>query len=512
MRALPAAVAAVVISSSNPAVAAVSPDYPLILDVDVTAVCGQPSTGRVTVFNPGGKNVEWRIRQQGAVITGTGPDFTLPGTGEFLVDAREPGRAYGKVWRDEVSADCDPVRVVSVGDSVVWNQGVDQHQKFPRLTAKLLGDATGRGFVHRDYSISGAVLDAPDLPCPASSVQDPDGDGEMELGEVTTQQPDVFCQLEKAAEHETDLVIINGCINDMDPLLGIPLGITPGTEDVPTAVRRECGGVGAAPTNPARDVPYFSGAKVGYGGRGMREAIEKAHSLPGRPKVLVVDFYYALSRASFVPSWFCTDRGFSAEHERLCLQNIGRAPQRFEQFTRESAEAYRVAVAEANAASADGPFAVVGDGLFTLDNAAFAANRKVWQLPHEDEQFSLRQEACPRYSATVVQCLTAAVAHPDTAGSRQYAENFLRNQQLRRWFGLSSDVTPLGVTRAGNTVTLKAPAGREFRWYFGDGTAKTTSSPEVTHTYTTSGPHLPRVVVDGRLHEARGSVQVKAGT
>ncbi|WP_045314851.1 PKD domain-containing protein [Lentzea aerocolonigenes] len=511
MRAFPAVVAAVLISGSTPAVAAVSPDYPLILDVDVTAVCGQPSTGRVTFFNPANKNVEWRIRQNGAVITGTGTDFALPGRGEFLVDAREPGRAYGKVWHDEVPDGCDPVRVVSVGDSVVWNQGVDQHQKFPRLTASLLGKATGRGFVHRDYSISGAVLDAPDVACPGEYVQDPDGDGEMELGEVTAQLPDVFCQLDEAAQAKTDLVIINGCINDMDPLLGIPLGITPGTEDVPAAVRRECGGVGAAPTNPARDVPYFSGAKVGYGGRGMRDAIEKAHSLPGRPKVLVVDFYYALSRASFVPRWFCTDRGFSARNEQLCLQNIGRAPQRFEQFTRESAEAYRTAVAEANAASADGPFAVVGDGLFTLDNAAFAADRKVWQLPHEDEQFSLRQQACPRYSATAVQCLTAAVAHPDTTGSRQYAENFLRNQQLRAWFGLDSAQATIGVERSGDTVTLQAPAGSDFRWYFGDGTSAA-GGRQVTHTYTTSGPHLPRVVVDGRLHEARDSVRVKAGT
>ncbi len=515
MRALPAVVAAVVISGSNPAVAAVSPDYPLILDVDVTVSCGQPSTGKLTVFSPGTKSVEWRIRQNGVVLSGStvngGATFTLPGPGEFLVDARESGRTYGKVWRDKVSTGCDPVRVVSVGDSVVWNQGVDQRQKFPRLTAELLGEATGRGFAHRDYSISGAVLDAPDLPCPGPIAQDPDSDGEMELGEVTTQQPDVFCQLEKASSEKTDLVIINGCINDMDPLLGIPLGITPGTEDVPTAVRRECGGVGAAPTNPARDVPYFSGAKIGYGGRGMREAIEKAHSLPGRPKVLVVDFYYALSRASLLPSWFCTDRGFSAQNEQLCLQNIARAPQRFEQFTRESAEAYRTAVAEANAASSDGPFAVAGDGLFTLDNAAFAPDRKVWQAPNEDEQFSLRQEACPRYSATALQCLTAAIAHPDTTGSRQYAENFLRGQQLRQWFGLPADLTPLETSRDGDTVALKAPAGQEFRWYFGDGTSAV-GGRQVTHTYTTSGPHLPRVVVDGRLHEARDSVRVKAGT
>ncbi len=89
----------------------------------------------------------------------------------------------------------------------------------------------------------------------------------------------------------------------------------------------------------------------------------------------------------------------------------------------------------------------MGDGLFTLDNAAFAPNRKVWQLPNEDPQFSFRQEACPRYSATALQCLTAAIAHPDTTGSRQYAENFLRNQQLRQWFGLGGNLAPLDVTR-----------------------------------------------------------------
>jgi len=131
VKAIPVVLSAALASTATPSVAAVSPDYPLILDVDVTTVCGQPSTGKLTVFHPGNSNVEWRVRQNGAAITGAGTDFTLPGTGEFLVDAREPGRAYGKVWRDKASNGCNPVRVVSVGDSVVWNQGVDQHQSSP---------------------------------------------------------------------------------------------------------------------------------------------------------------------------------------------------------------------------------------------------------------------------------------------------------------------------------------------------------------------------------------------
>src|SRR6266498_5349108 len=101
----------------------------------------------------------------------------------------------------------------------------------------------------------------------------------------------------RVAGHGIDLVILNGCVNDLDPFFGIPLGTTPGVEDLPKAVLRECTGVGAAAENPAKNVPYFSGAKVGYGGRGMQAAIEKAHSLPGNPKVLVADFNYAFSRA-----------------------------------------------------------------------------------------------------------------------------------------------------------------------------------------------------------------------
>lgn len=73
--------------------------------------------------------------------------------------------------------------------------------------------------------------------------------------------------------------------------------------------------------------------------------------------------------------------------------------------------------------------------------------------------------------------------------------------------------TPLQVTLTGTlTGTFTAPPGGEFRWHFGDGTSAVTTTPQVTHTYTTTGPHLPRVVVDGRLHEARDSVRVPAGT
>ncbi|MER6052128.1 PKD domain-containing protein [Streptomyces sp. NPDC001793] len=526
--------------------------FPLVLDVDLTPnpVCNGAVHGRVEIYDPAAAKakatVEWRVRAGEkqlagghlamAATVGTAkfdiPFDRVPETETALqVDARiagssdghAPGR-YGKVWRDTLRRGCHPVRVASVGDSVVWGQGLDHDQKFPYLTAQSLGRQTGRGFQHFDYSISGAVLDAPDVPAGnrdadclrTTERQDPDGDGEMEFGEVTQQTPDVFCQLEKAGAqaraggYGLDLVVINGCINDLDPFFGIGVGITPGSEDLPKAVKRECSGVGAAAKNPAKDVPYFSGAKVGYGGRGMQAAIEKAHSLPGRPKVLVADFYYALSRSSSpLRVGSCSTPGVTGFWLTSCKGALGGVARRYEQYTQLANAAYHQAADAANKASTDGPYAVAADGLFTVDNAILASDSKVWNTPVTDPAFPLRTRACPELSATPLQCLSAAVGHPDIEGARQYADNFLLNPSLRTWFHLPrqgprahlnaphsahvGSAVPLSVT-----VDGKPPAaGYRYHWYFGDGMQQETGEATVTHAYDRNGPWLPRVVMTG---------------
>ncbi|MFF4607570.1 PKD domain-containing protein [Streptomyces sp. NPDC001339] len=526
--------------------------FPLVLDVDLTPnpVCSGPVHGRVQVYDPAAAKdeatVEWRVRAGEEQLAGGRLKMAATvGTAEFSIpfervpaaetalqiDARiaassddhAPGR-YGKVWRDTIRRGCDPVRVASVGDSVVWGQGLDHDQKFPYLTGQLLGRETGRGFQHLDYSISGAVLDAPELPAGnddaaclhTTEKQDPDGDGEMEFGEVTQQMPDVFCQLEKAGAqakaggYGLDLVVINGCINDLDPFFGIGVGITPGSENLPEAVKRECSGIGAAAENPAKDVPYFSGAKVGYGGRGMQAAIEKAHSLPGHPKVLVADFYYALSRSSSpIPVKTCSIPGAAGGWLTSCKRALGIVRDRYEQYTQLANAAYHQAAADANKASTDGPYAVAADGLFTVDNAVLTRDSKVWNTPVTDPAFPLRTRACPELSKTPAQCLSAAVGHPDIEGARQYADAFLLNPSIRDWFRLprQGPRAQLNVperTHVGReaqmavTVNGKPPAvGYRYHWYFGDGTQQETSEAAVTHAYDREGPWLPRLVMTG---------------
>lgn len=477
-------------------------DYPLIIDVSTPAdrLCDGPLRGTTAVFFPPGvpahADVEWRILAgeqpirsgitpvNSEVVT-VGFDIRpeeLPADGLLRVDvrARVPGGqvgSYGKPWNFRVSRDCRPLHVVSIGDSVTWGQGLGLDRKFAHLTAETLGKRTGRGAQLHDYSVSGAVLDAPDQPA--------GNDDSSCVLDGSDPLPDVFCQLTQAdAEarakgYPVDLVLMAGCINDLDPLFGIPVGVTPGTQDLTEAVARECGGVGAEPVNPAAHVPYFSGAKQGYGGRGMAPAIAKAHQLPGSPKVMVGNYF----------------QGHDTDSVPAGLQ------QRWSEFVRLSAEVFRQATARANADAGE-VFAVAADGLFTQDNDLLGGTP--WMNPLGDEAVSLRLLACPQWSELPPQCRNAAVGHPDAEGAQQYVDAFLLNPRVHEWFGgsgpsgegftASRDSGPVGVS-VNFDASATGGAIRQYEWHFGDGVRVSTSAPTVTHVFNGRGPNLPRLVV-----------------
>ncbi|WP_169812601.1 PKD domain-containing protein [Nocardia acidivorans] len=481
-------------------------ELPLIIDVSTPAAgqCDGALHGTTAVYFPPGvpahADVEWRILGGGQPIrTGITPvnsdvmtvgfdirQDELPADGRLRVDARArvPGGAvggYGKPWNLRVSRECRPLHVVSAGDSVTWGQGLGLDRTFADLTAEALGTQTGRTARLHDYSVSGAALDAPVLHADTEDAGCP-VDAKTTDETRTDRLPDVFCQLEQAGAearaggYPVDLVLLDGCINDLDPLFGIPVGVTPGTKDVTAAVQRECAGVGAEADNPAVHVPYFSGAKLGYGGRGMRAAIEKAHNLPGSPKVLVSNYFHG------------EDAPGAPEALRA----------RWSEFIRVSAETFRQAAQQANSAAGE-VYAVAADGLVSRDGG----DHGPWMNPLGDEEVSLRLLACPHIEAPP-QCRTAAVSHTDVDGAREYAKTFLLNPVVREWFGGGG---PLGdgftVSKtsgpAGTTVEFDgAPAGgaiRQYDWYFGDGAHASTDGPTIAHAYRDPGPNLPRLVV-----------------
>ncbi|MEU0542634.1 PKD domain-containing protein [Nocardia sp. NPDC005978] len=477
-------------------------DYPLIIDVSTPAdrQCDGPLRGTTAVFYPpgvpAGADVEWRIlageqpirsgiTPASSEVVTVGFDIRpeeLPADGLLRIDARAriPGGqvgGYGKPWNFRVSRECSPLHVVSIGDAVTWGQGLGGDRKFAHLTAETLGSRTGRGAQVHDYSVPGAVLDAPGLPAGNDDSACPPAGADL--------MPDVFCQLNQAAadarahDYTVDLVLLTGCINDLDPLFGIPVGVTPGTQDLDAAVRRECGGEGAEPENPAAHVPYFSGAKDGYGGRGMAAAITAAHQLPGSPKVMVGNYFH----------------GHDTEDAPDGLR------QRWSEFVRSSAEVFRRAAARANA-EAGRTFAVAADGLSTADTDLRGG--APWMNPLGDEAVSLRLLACPQWSELPPQCRTDAGKRRDVRGAQQYADAFLMNPRVRDWFGgggpggegflASRESGPAGVT-VDFDAALAGGAIRQYEWHFGDGDRVVTTAPVVAHVYRGHGPHLPRLVV-----------------
>lgn len=525
--------------------------YPLILDVEGGgAVCRGPAHLRVDVYDPpaagANQTVQWRVRvgghtfrtgrvsmTNGAPAPVTSVQMTIPHARvpvhdrPLTVDARVlPGGQFGRAWVDHLGRGCHPITVAAFGDSVVWDQGLDHQMKMGYRLGQILGRQTGRSYRSLNYAISGAVLDAPGFP-PGNHAsgclgyryaQDPDNDGQMEFGEVTQQTPDVFCQIEKAraealaGHYRIDLVVVNGCINDLDPLVGIPYGITPGSQDLVAAVKRECSGIGALPQNPAANVPYFSGAKIGYGGRGMKDLLLTIHrELPGHPKVILADFYWALSEFSGKHTLgSCDNLGLPANALPLC-KSVAEGvvePTRWDQFARYSAEAYRAAAQQANAASSNGPFAVASSGLFTKQNSGFTPNAWVWSDTTADPAYALRQYACPELSATPPQCLTATLVHPNITGARHFATTFAMLPQIRQWFRTTAPSAPTASFASSTThgvppfsVTFNGSASRaktgiaSYHWYFGDGFDAVTTTPRITHRYHDPGPYEPVLVI-----------------
>ncbi|MFE5288259.1 PKD domain-containing protein [Nocardia sp. NPDC056611] len=521
------AVAGIVAQAGRPLPAAAEPasDLPLIIDVSAPpdGPCAGPLHGTAAVYFPPGVDshaeVEWRILGGGQPIRSgitvvendvmaVGFDLRhdeLPADGLLRVDARAriPGgdvSGYGKPWNFRVSRDCRPLHVVSVGDSVLWGQSVlggvsaPRKHSFANVVADALGSRTGRGATLHDYTASGAALDAPG--------EHPTG--KCPGGDATL---DVFCQLAKATGDATangypvDLVLIDGCLNDLDPIFGIPVGVTPGTQDLTAAVHRECGGMGADAVNPAAAVPYYSGAALGYGGRGMREAVQAAHQLPGTPKVLVGNYFH----------------GYDGDRVPQSLT------QRWSEFVRVSSELFRQAVADANATAGEG-YATAADGLFTEDAAggqdpaqvvkepaqttprdvAQPAERTPALNPLGDEAASLRLLVCPQ-ADDLPQCRAIpAVSPPDLEVARKHADAFLMNPRISEWFG-GGEPFGIGFTaskvtaRSGNAVSFDAEraggAIRRYDWYFGDGSHETTTDPAASHVYNGLGPNLPRLVV-----------------
>jgi lysophospholipase L1-like esterase len=124
-----------------------------------------------------------------------------------------------------------------VGDSVAWGQGLNDGDKFPSLVKAWLKEQTKRSvtfdsltdnIAHSGATVGPESSCAPDFRAFSGSTDD---------GEVPFPMPDIqVCQRQAAATHDADVILVDGCINDVGAI-DIPLNPT---LDLATTVPAKC--------------------------------------------------------------------------------------------------------------------------------------------------------------------------------------------------------------------------------------------------------------------------------
>ncbi len=106
----------------------------------------------------------------------------------------------------------DPMQMLVLGDSIMWGQGLKPEQKFSWRVKCWLQEKTGREVQTRIEAHSGALLGASTTPLRFRS-----NDGEVNLPFPTiNEQLDNAVRFYGQARSRVDLILVDGCINDVD--------------------------------------------------------------------------------------------------------------------------------------------------------------------------------------------------------------------------------------------------------------------------------------------------------
>ena len=123
------------------------------------------------------------------------------------------GSAFGNCPNKINASGEDALRMLVLGDSIMWGQGLKQERKFWWRVKCWLEEKTGRPVIEKIVAHSGAHLDNEYTLPPKFTSND---------GEVNLPFPTVNQQLDQVLAYygnerlKVDLVMVDGCINDVD--------------------------------------------------------------------------------------------------------------------------------------------------------------------------------------------------------------------------------------------------------------------------------------------------------
>jgi lysophospholipase L1-like esterase len=292
-------------------------------------------------------------------------------------------------------------RMVVLGDSVPWGQGLNTPEKFYYLVqAALTGSADLESCIVLAHS--GATIGV------NITTTGPQIDGE-----VPTSYPTVMQQCESFTDspESVDLVLVNGGINDID----FRMILNPFTDssDLHDMIRQFC----------FRDMKTL-----------LRRVINKFTKPDG--KIVVTGYYSMLSAESALPlaPAFLAMHGVSIApfFDSLGGNLMDKIIANCEQFYKESSKMFKKAVSKINEVAGGTPRIFFAQPPFTASNAALAPNAWLWgvnpDFSPQDPVQNARHAACNLFEKDIIRrlsCYRASAGHPNITGSIKYAEAIL---------------------------------------------------------------------------------------
>ncbi len=307
-----------------------------------------------------------------------------------------------------------------IGDSVMWGLGLEESHKFTFLVARQIESRDGTAVIQQRFAQNGAEI------VPAA------GDGVCGLGcngELPSVTTSIRLQAELLERPELlDLVVVNGCINDV----GVSRILDPEMtgEELAELTERFCQVEMAALLRRVRErAPQARILVTGY-----YPIVGPESDIPG---------ISVLASVQDVPT--PTDANMEGAVSELSPTDfIDVLVEQSRVFFEASTANLRAAV-DAVAAETDGRIAYVDAG-FQPENAVMASDPWLWGLTRDNERFDdlapseiafelfpedntqeLRVDLClaPDFPSPSLLCLYVSVGHPNNRGAAAYAEAML---------------------------------------------------------------------------------------
>lgn len=295
-------------------------------------------------------------------------------------------------------------RLVVLGDSVAWGQGLAPEHKYSSLlSAKLAANGAPAPAVE-SYAHSGAVID------PQGTLGDSVAPCHAISGEIPEAAPSIRAQIRTVPTPETaDLVLLDGGINDVE----VVRIVNPFTRvaDLARYIQEDC----------------YAGVRT------LLTEVAAAFTHPSA-RIVFTGYYPILSPQSDQSLFadFLSTFGLAIHPtlaDDLVLPEITK---RTMQFWQQSDAAFRQAIQETAASTGLGNRLLYVPGPMTEAHALFTPSSWLFGLRDglqpEDEVIAERREACTACQKQVLnpveflQCCQASVGHPNPLGAAAYAD------------------------------------------------------------------------------------------